>query len=89
MIEKPPTSADAMVSTESPSKTWIRRYASGAATMIVGLLKRTLRLLRLSDQRTPVERRVAEKERQKEIRRELRGLPPTPEHDESEKPPAP
>jgi hypothetical protein len=86
VIEKPAALPDAMTSIETPAKGWIRRSASGAIALIVGWLKQTLRLLRLTDRRTPAKIRIAEKERQKEIRRELRGLPPTPERDEREKP---
>jgi hypothetical protein len=81
VIEKPPATPDAMASIGTPSKTRIRRYATGVATMTLACLKWLLRALHITDGRTPTEKRMAEKERQKEVRRELRGLPPTPQRD--------
>jgi hypothetical protein len=78
--EKPSIGREASFGTmtvASPSKSWSHWRVVQALRAIIGWLKQGIYFLMPSDGRTAEERRVAKKARQKEIRRQLRGLPPT------------
>jgi hypothetical protein len=59
------------------SKSWKEWRLVQMLKAIIGTLKQAAHFFMPSDGRTAEKRRVAEKARQKEIRRELRGLPAT------------
>jgi hypothetical protein len=70
------------ITVDPPPKGWRGWRVVRALGVFVGWLKRCAARLKPADKRTVGEVRMAEKEHQKAVRRELRGLPATPDPSE-------